>query len=314
MPQFSIVIPARNEEQFLPRCLEAIKVAAEPFPNQVEIVVAVNRCTDRTEEIAVDGGAKVVHEDGRNLARIRNAAAKAATGEVIITIDADSRMTGNMLVEIDRLLKTGKYVGGGVTIRPERWSLGILLTVLLLAVLLSWRRVSGGLFWCLRGDFEAIGGFNEHLVSLEDLDFAQRLKAYGKSQGKRFTTITKAHIITSCRKWDLFGDWYLLTNPRLVRRILRGNPRTMPIISTTTLRGRRRHPHAVDEHAIVGPAAKRAPVIQSNEPVFTATSAMSDIASGESTVADWPVARLENRSTSLSNRWRISFYRGLIAS
>ena len=222
MPRFSILIPARNEETYLPRCLDSIKVAATPFLDQVEIIVALNRCTDRTEEIALGHGAKVVHEDGRNLARIRNAAAKAATGEIIVTIDADSQMTDNMLVEIDRLLRTGRFIGGGVTIRPERWSLGILVTVLLLAVLLLWRRVSGGLFWCLRKDFEAIGGFNENLVSLEDLDFAKRLKAYGKSQGKRFTTIKKAHIITSCRKWDMFGDWYLLTSPRLVRRLLRG--------------------------------------------------------------------------------------------
>ena len=222
MPRFSILIPARNEETFLPRCLESIGVAATSFPDQVEIIVALNRCTDRTEEIALIHGAKVVHEDGRNLARIRNAAARAATGDIVITIDADSRMTANMLVEIDRLLRNGRFIGGGVTIRPERWSLGILVTVLLLAVLLLWRRVSGGLFWCLRKDFEAIGGFNENLVSLEDLDFAKRLKAYGKSKGKRFTTINKAHIVTSCRKWDMFGDWYLLLNPRLVRRLLRG--------------------------------------------------------------------------------------------
>lgn len=222
MPRFSILIPACNEEDFLPQCLESIKVAATPFPDQVEIIVALNRCTDRTEEIALNYGAKVVREDSRNLARIRNAAAELATGEIIVTIDADSRMTDDMLVEIDRLLRTGRSIGGGVTIRPERWSLGILVTVLLLAVLLLWRRVSGGLFWCLRKDFEEIGGFNENLVSLEDLDFARRLKAYGKSQGKRFTTIKKAHIITSCRKWDMFGDWYLLLNPRLVRRLLRG--------------------------------------------------------------------------------------------
>jgi glycosyltransferase involved in cell wall biosynthesis len=222
VPLFSILIPARNEEDFLPRCLASIKAAATPFPNQVEIIVALNLCTDRTEEIALHQGAKVVRENGRNLARIRNAAAKAATGEIIVTIDADSQMTANMLAEIDRLLQTGRYIGGGVTIRPERWSLGIFVTVLLLAVLFFWRRVSGGLFWCLRKDFEVIGGFNENLVSLEDLDFAKRLKAYGKRNGKRFLTIKKAHIVTSCRKFDVFGDWFLLTSPRLVRRLLRG--------------------------------------------------------------------------------------------
>ncbi len=222
MPHFSILIPARNEEKFLPGCLESIEAAAKPFPGQTEIIVALNRCTDRTEEIALKHGAKIVRDDGRNLARIRNTAAKAASGDILITIDADSRMTSNMLTEIDRLLRSGKYIGGGVTIWPERWSCGIFVTVALLAVLLFWRRVSGGLFWCLRKDFEAVGGFNEDLVSLEDLDFARRLKAYGRRVGKRFMTLKKAYIVTSCRKFDAFGDWYLLINPRMTRRMLGG--------------------------------------------------------------------------------------------
>lgn len=52
------------------------------------------------------------------------------TGEVIVTIDADSRMSANMLSEIDRLLRTGKYIDGGVMVWPERWSLGIVATAL----------------------------------------------------------------------------------------------------------------------------------------------------------------------------------------
>jgi glycosyltransferase involved in cell wall biosynthesis len=222
MPRFSILIPARNEEGLLPLCLGAISTAAEPFPDQVEIVVAINRCTDRTEEIALNHGAKVVHDDSRNLARIRNTAARAATGDIIVTIDADSRMSRTMLVEIDRLLRTGKYVGGGVMVLPERWSLGIVATAIMLSAVMLWHRVSGGLFWCLREEFEAIGGFNESWVSVEDLDFAKRLKAYGKSKGKRFKTITKAHIITSCRKFDTLGDWFLVRNPGLVWRIFTG--------------------------------------------------------------------------------------------
>ena len=83
-------------------------------------------------------------------------------------------------------------------------------------------RVSGGLFWCYRKDFEMLRGFNETLVSAEDVDFARRLKSCGKSKGKRFKTITKAHIVTSCRKFDEFGDWFLFKNPRLVWKIFQG--------------------------------------------------------------------------------------------
>ena len=222
MPRFSILIPARNEERDLPACLASIQAAAKPFPAQVEIIVALNRCTDRTEQIALEHGAKVVHEDARNLAKIRNAAARAASGDIIVTIDADSTMTANMLLEIDRLLRTGRYVGGGVMVLPARWSLGIVATGVVLFVVMLWQRVSGGLFWCLREDFAAIGGFDENWVSLEDLDFARRLKAYGKGKGKRLKTITKAHITTSCRKFDIFGDWYLVRHPGLVWRIFSG--------------------------------------------------------------------------------------------
>jgi glycosyltransferase involved in cell wall biosynthesis len=222
MPRFSILIPARNEEKYLPGCLAAVRKAAAPFADQVEVIVAVNRSTDRTEEIARTNGAIVVHTDARNLATIRNTAAKAATGEIIVTIDADSRMSARMLQDIDRLLRSERYIGGGVMIWPERWSLGIVATAVMLLPLVVRYRVSAGLFWCLREHFEAIGGFNESFVSVEDLDFATRLKAYGKSQGKKFATIYRSHIVTSCRKFDTFGDWFLVRNPAFVRRIFSG--------------------------------------------------------------------------------------------
>lgn len=221
--KLSVIIPARNEEAFIGACLQSIRTASESFPGQVEIVVAINRCTDRTEEIALDHGAIIVRNDAKNLAMIRNTAARAATGDILVTIDADSAMSPNMLSEIYRYLSSGKYIGGGVKIEPERWSVGIVVTGLFVIVpllLKDW--VSAGLFWCFKEDFDSIGGFNEELVSLEDMDFASRLKAYGKSRGKRFKTIWRAHIVTSCRKFDMFGDWYLLRNRKLLRGLLNG--------------------------------------------------------------------------------------------
>jgi glycosyltransferase involved in cell wall biosynthesis len=221
--KYSVLVPAHNEAAYIGNCLQSIKDAAENVMDKVEIIVALNRCTDQTADIAAGYQAVIVKEDRKNLAMIRNAAARAATGDVIVTIDADSRMSGNMFVEIGARLSAGKTIGGGVMIRPERWSPGIFMSLLTVLPFLVIHRVSGGLFWCYRRDFEAVGGFNETLVSAEDLDFAKRLKAYGKKRGLRFKTITRAHITTSCRKFDTFGDWYLFKNPGLVWKIMKGD-------------------------------------------------------------------------------------------
>jgi len=113
-------------------------------------------------------------------------------------------------------------VGGGTFIRPDRLSVGIVSTMLFLGLYLLADPVSGGLFWCYREDFEAIGGFNESLFSGEDLDFARRLKAHGKRVKRPFRTLLRAYIRTSCRKLDEFGDWYIVRHPVLSRRLLNG--------------------------------------------------------------------------------------------
>lgn len=101
-------------------------------------------------------------------------------------------------------------------------SVGIFFSLLMVAPYVLRRRISAGMFWFLRESFDAIGGFDESLVSVEDIDFALRLKAFGAIRGKRYGTIRRHGITTSCRKFDKFGDWYLFRNPRLVKEIFEG--------------------------------------------------------------------------------------------
>lgn len=208
--KYSIIIPARNEERYIGRCLDSIKNNQQVSCEDIEVIVVLNRCTDDTEAIARNYGATVVKEDSKNLSRIRNRGAALASGEIIVTIDADSYMSANMLSEIANMLKTGRYIGGGVRILPERKSLGISATMLLFNVTMFLTGLSGGLYWCRRQDFEAVGGFKEALLIAEDLDFAIRLRSYGRRRKLKFTLLKSAHIVTSCRKFDSFGDWFAL--------------------------------------------------------------------------------------------------------
>ncbi len=153
----SIITPAHNEELFIEKCLCSVKAAGKEVSEAVEHIVVLNRCTDRTGEIATQLGARVITDDSRNLSRIRNKGAEESEGDILVTIDADSQMTSNMLLEVLRKLDSGKYIGGGVKIVPERISPGILCSLLVLAPFVLWHGVSAGMFWCLRKDYEAIG-------------------------------------------------------------------------------------------------------------------------------------------------------------
>ena len=53
----SVVIPAHNEEKYIKRCIDTIKAADAVFPGNTEIIVFCNRCSDRTEGIAIENGA-----------------------------------------------------------------------------------------------------------------------------------------------------------------------------------------------------------------------------------------------------------------
>ncbi len=222
MKRFSVVIPAHNEEAMLGGCLESVREAGAAFSDQVETVVVINRCTDRTEQIARDHGAVIAYDDSKNLSRIRNVGAHAATGEVLVTLDADSTLSPNFFSEVNRHMKSGRVIGGATRFKLDRMSLGMALTALLMVPLILWYRVAGGAFWLLRKTFEELGGFDETRLSFEDVEFARRLKAHGRKQGKRFKILLGAYIITSARKFDRFGDWYFLLRPWLFFRFFRG--------------------------------------------------------------------------------------------
>lgn len=219
----SIIIPAHNEEKYIGKCLESISKASKLLQNQVEIIVVLNRCTDKTEEIAKSYNCITVNNDDKNLSKIRNTGVERARGEIIVTIDADTQMNEHMLTKVVQNLSSGKYIGGGVTGKFERMSLGIFVSTMLLIgpLLIKYGAISVGIFWCYKEDFKSINGFNEELLMAEDADFAKRLKVWGKKKGKKYGTIQNG-MITSSRKFDKHGDWVLLKRPKLILAYLKG--------------------------------------------------------------------------------------------
>jgi glycosyltransferase involved in cell wall biosynthesis len=211
MARFSVVVSALDQQADLDRSLRAINRAAQAIRIEAEVIVVVSAGSAPHLRTAAAMAATVVTTDRASLAVARNTGAAAATGQILVTIDADRVMSPVTFAEIERLLATGCYVGGGAAQHAERHSVAIDVAMVVSKVTTYLNGLGGGMYWCRRDDFVAIGGFDERVSTVDDLDFARRLRAHGLRSGRRFVNLRQAPVTTSCRR-----DWaprfsYVLT-------------------------------------------------------------------------------------------------------
>jgi glycosyltransferase involved in cell wall biosynthesis len=209
--KFSVVIPAYNEAQYLPRLLESIEAARANYSGgreEIEVIVADNDSNDRTAEIAAARGARVVTVKKRRIAAARNGGGHAALGEIACFIDADSALHPRTFDAIDKAISSGRFVGGSTGLTLERKSFGLLVTYCLGAPLVLLTGMDSGVVFCLRQDFEAVGGYDETRLYAEDLVFLMALRRLGKTRGQRLTRLPKVRALGCTRKFDQFGDWH----------------------------------------------------------------------------------------------------------
>ena len=209
--RFSVIIPAFNEEKYLPRLLDSIEVAKSNYsggPEAVEVIVADNLSTDRTAEVAAARGARVVTVATRRIAAARNGGAHAARGEIVCFIDADSALHPQTFNAIDQTMSTGRFVGGATGIRLERKSLGLLAAYCGCMTLVVLVGIDTGVVFCRREDFEAVGGYDETRLYAEDVIFPLALRRLGRAKGQRLTRLPRIKALGCTRKFDQFGDWH----------------------------------------------------------------------------------------------------------
>src|SRR5438045_1309757 len=108
----SFIVPAYNEELELPSTLSAIRAAAAITAEPYEIIVVDDGSTDSTASVAANGGARVLPIQRRHIAAARNAGGRAAQGETLFFIDADTRIGPEHVSGALTQLKSG-CVGGG---------------------------------------------------------------------------------------------------------------------------------------------------------------------------------------------------------
>src|SRR5262245_27088223 len=194
----SFVIPAYNEEKYLPATLLALFASAEAVGEPFEVLVVDDASTDRTTAVAQAGGARVISASNRQIAATRNAGARAAKGDILFFVDADTLANPTVIRAALRSLRNGA-VGGGCLFRYDEpiplWTRAVHPLAMLACRMVS---LTGGCFlFCTRETFAAVGGFSEEMYAAEELEFARALKRIG-----RFV-VPRPVVVTSARKIQL---------------------------------------------------------------------------------------------------------------
>ncbi|TKB07422.1 glycosyltransferase family 2 protein [Desulforhopalus sp. IMCC35007] len=181
---FSVIIPAKNEERCISACLQSIFSNSYP-KDRYEVIVVDNGSDDRTVSLAESNGAQVVRIPQVTIAALRNHGARFAQGRVLVFIDADCTVAEDWLEQASRYLERKDIaLFGSPPGIPENstW------------VQRTWFLVRGKrdadvryVTWLESMNmfiphhlFLKVGGFNEDLITCEDVDISYRLFEHGK--------------------------------------------------------------------------------------------------------------------------------------
>jgi len=204
---YSVIIPAYDEQEWLPATLDALQHAMKAIDMAGEVIVADNNSHDRTPEVARERGAIVVFEPINQISRARNAGAKAARSRYLIFLDADTILSAALLQKALANLSSGTCCGGGTKVVYEGKVPGVVRGATDLWNLFSVKfgMAAGCFIYCLKEAFDAIGGFSQNVYASEEIWFSRQLRTWGKQRNMDFRIISDPPLITSSRKLQWFS-------------------------------------------------------------------------------------------------------------
>jgi len=192
-PYLSVIIPMVDEARQMTRTLAA---AASP---DTEIIVSDGGSTDRTVQIARSLGARIV-SGRRGRAGQQNRGARAARGEVLLFLHADTRLPSNYVNQVFETLMDRRTRLGAFRFATDIRTPAMRCIVYCTNLRAGWLKLpcgDHGLFLRQR-DFTAVGGFPDVPIA-EDLYLVHRMARKGH------IAIAPAAAVTSGRRWRRLG-------------------------------------------------------------------------------------------------------------
>jgi len=195
-PLISVVVPVLNEAHGVPALLDHLFQLEGRF----EVVIADGGSTDGTPKLASahPSAPRLVHSPPGRAAQM-NAGARAAEGEALLFLHADTRLPPDAYRSLRRALADPGVIGGNFELRfdgADRFSR-------LLGGWYALQRRAGVYYgdsaiWVRRTAFERLGGYRP-LPIMEDYELSRRLQRSGG------TRCLPGPVVTSARRWQRIG-------------------------------------------------------------------------------------------------------------
>ncbi|GEO08239.1 TIGR04283 family arsenosugar biosynthesis glycosyltransferase [Segetibacter aerophilus] len=189
----SIVIPTYNEADNIARLVSYL--AGNCNKNACEIIVSDGGSTDDTLSIAQSAGAKAVLSVNKGRAAQMNFGAFIAQGDILYFIHADTFPPVTFAKDIEQAVSDGYAFG---RYRTAFASKKAVLKINAFFTRFDWFVCYGGdqTLFMTKSAFNAVKGFNEQMLIMEDYDIVTRAKEMG-----RYKILAK-NALVSARKYD----------------------------------------------------------------------------------------------------------------
>lgn len=211
--RISVIIPALNEAGRIERAVDSARQA-----DNVEILVADGGSTDATPAVARACGASVLQVP-RGKALQMNAAARAATGDILLFLHADTRLPMGYDAHVRRAMENSRTAAGAFMLsidghgRALRW---IEAMTGLRSRFFSMPYGDQAIF-VRRAVFEKLGRYAEMPI-MEDFEFMRRMK-----RAKNLSILLPVPVYTDARRWERLGVLRTtLRNQRIILGYLLG--------------------------------------------------------------------------------------------
>jgi len=229
----SVIIPARNEELQLPRCLEALTREVMAFEFIREIIVVDNGSRDRTCEIAASYSAIVLHSDG-TIAEVRNVGASFASGEFLCFLDADVEVCrGWSQAILEYVKREGEFaenqIFGNLVGIPEHCSWVEKTWHFYMMNKSNPTYINSGNMIVHRNLFRRLKGFRVEMMTAEDVDLCQRASNIGAFV-RQHPEIRTIHHGNPKNLWRFAVRefWHGLS---AIQGLVKGNPKKIDLLA-----------------------------------------------------------------------------------